>query len=164
MTFNCHLIFILSVNFYSGGSETHIDLLKKIQANLKLAQKAQKLLAREVATKIADELNADPTPKKFYSMHRSDGVDMDFINTFLRVAKSKTTFYFVTLADATDPKSGSLVINGEAEDVAALGDQICQLLSGKGNGKGNRFQARISIQLSKIKECEKLIESHFANK
>lgn len=138
--------------------------MKKIQTNLKLAQKAQKLLAREVATKIAEELNADPNPKKFYSLHRNDGVDMDFVNTFLRVAKSKTTFYFITVADATDPKSGSLLINGEVEDVAALGDQICQLLCGKGNGKGSRFQARISIQLSKIKECEKLIESHFASK
>jgi len=74
-----------------------------------------------------------------------------------------TTFFFVTISDAIDSKSGSMILQGAADDVAALGDKICQLLSGKGNGKGNRYQAKVT-QLNKIKDCEVLIKNHFANK
>lgn len=159
------LSFLLSfVSVYSGGAESHIELAKKLQASLKAAQKTVQKLSTEVATKTADDLNADSNPTDFYSLHRNDGVTIDFANTFLRTVKvNKTIFFFITIADGIDSKSGSLIIQGSPDDVTALADSICTLLAGKGNGKGNRYQAKVT-QLGKIKDCEILIKNHFANK
>lgn len=75
----------------------------------------------------------------------------------------KTIFFFITIADGIDSKSGSLIIQGNAEDIAVLADPICELLGGKGNGKGNRYQAKVT-QLNKLKDCETLLKKHFESK
>lgn len=130
---------------------------------MKSSQKTIQKLSKELAEKLAIELNGVENPDDFYSLHRNDGVDIDFANTFLRVAKpKKTIFFFITIADGNG-KSGSLIINGNSEDVSILGPQICELLGGKGNGKNNRFQGKVT-QLTKIKDCENLIKKHFENK
>jgi misacylated tRNA(Ala) deacylase len=121
---------------------------------LKSAQKTVQKLSKELATKVAEELNANPNPPDFFSLHRNDGVD---------IKVSKTIFFFITIADAIDSKSGSLIIQGNPEDITAVADEICGLLGGKGNGKNNRYQAKVS-QLSKIKDCENLLKKHFENK
>lgn len=146
---------------FSGGADVHVDLVKKLQTSLKSSQKTIQKLSKELAEKLAIELNGVENPGDFYSLHRNDGVDIDFANTFLRVAKpKKTIFFFITIADGIDSKSGSLIINGNSEDVTVLGPQICELLGGKGNGKNNRFQGKVT-QLNKIKDCESLIKKHF---
>lgn len=105
---------------------------------------------------------SDPLP--YYSLHRNDGVDMDFVNNFLRAAKpKKPVFFFFTIFDAIDSKSGTLILQGNAEDVDALGNEIVTLLDGKGNGKNGRLQGKV-INLKKIKDCEKLIQKHFESK
>lgn len=135
--------------------------MKKLQTSLKSYQKTIQKLSRELAEKLALELNENENPESFYSLHKADGVDIDFANTFLRIAKpTKPIFFFITIADGIDSKSGSLMINGNAEDVTLLGPQICELLGGKGNGKNNRFQGKVT-QLNKIKDCENLIKKHF---
>lgn len=149
---------------FSGGADSHIDLVKKLQTSLKASQKTVQKLSKEVATKVAEELNANPNPSDYFSLHKNDGVDIDFANTFLRTVKlTKTVFFFITIADGIDSKSGSLIIQGNPEDIAALADPICQLLGGKGNGKNNRYQAKV-LHLNKVKDCEVLIKNHFANK
>jgi misacylated tRNA(Ala) deacylase len=148
----------------SGGAETHIDLIKKVQSSLKSSQKTVQKLSKELATKVAEELNSNPNPADFFSLHRNDGVDIDFANTFLRTVKvTKPIFYFITIADGIDSKSGSLIIQGTPEDIGAVADEICTLLGGKGNGKNNRYQAKVT-QLNKIKDCEVLLKKHFENK
>jgi misacylated tRNA(Ala) deacylase len=138
--------------------------VKKLQASSKSAQKTVQKLSKEVAIKVAEDLNADPNPGDFYSLHKNDGVDVDFANTFLRTVKvNKTIFFFLTIADGIDSKSGSMIMQGDPNDVTALADSICQLLGGKGNGKGNRYNAKVT-QLNKVKDCETLIKNHFANK
>lgn len=131
---------------------------------MKSAQKTVQKLSKEVAIKVAEDWNADTNREKFFSLHRNDGVDIDFANTFLRTVKSdKSHFFFITVADGIDSKSGSLIIQGEPEDVKALAEPICQLLGGKGNGKNNRYQGKV-LQLNKLKDCEGLIKNHFAGK
>lgn len=142
----------------------HVELVKKLQTSLKSSQKTAQKLARELAVKAAEEFNAKSSPEAFYSLHNKDGVDIDFANTFFRTVKAdKTTFFFVTIADAIDSKNGSLIIQGDPEDIAALADPICKILNGKGNGKNNRYNAKVA-QLNKIKDCEVFIKNHFANK
>jgi misacylated tRNA(Ala) deacylase len=158
------LSFLITFIFYSGGADSHIELAKKLQTSLKAAQKIVQKLSTEIATKIAEDLNADPSQGDFFSLHKNDGVAIDFANTFLRTVKvNKIIFFFITIADGIDSKSGSLIIQGNPDDVTALADPICKLLDGKGNGKGNRYQAKVT-QLGKVKECEILIKNHFANK
>lgn len=132
--------------------------------SLKASQKTVQKLSSEVATKLAEDLNTDSNHAEFFSLHKNDGVAVDFANTFLRTVKTaKTIFFFITIADGIDSKSGSLIIQGNPDDVSVLADPICQLLGGKGNGKGNRYQAKVT-QLGKVKECENLIKNHFTNK
>lgn len=152
---------ILIIFLNSGGPDSHLDLVKKLQTSQKSSMKTIQRLSRELAIKEAEELNASSDPGDFYSLHRNDGVDIDFVNTFLRSIKiKKLIFFFITIADGIDSKSGSLIIQGSPEDVAKLGDEICKILDGKGNGKGNRYQAKVT-KLNKIKDCETLIKNHF---
>lgn len=146
---------------FSNGAELHVELVKKLQTSLKTSQKTVQKLSKEIAVKVAEELNAVSDPSDFFSLHRSDGVDVDFASTFLRTVKvNKSIFFFITISDGIDSKSGSLIIQGNPEDIAALADQICSLLGGKGNGKNNRYQAKVT-QLNKVKDCEILIKKHF---
>lgn len=89
---------------------------------------------------------------------------MDFANTFLRNAKPKNSvFFFITISDGIDSKSGSLVLQGSPEDIDALGGEIAKILDGKGNGKNGRFQAKV-LKLNKLKECEEFVKKYFENK
>lgn len=154
---------ILSLLFHSGGADSHVNLVEKLQNSLKASQKTVQKLSKEVATKMAEELNASESSVDFYSLHKNDGVDIDFANTFLRTVKvDKNVFFFITIA-SIDLKSGSLIIQGNPDDIKILAEPICKLLGGKGNGKNNRYQAKVT-QLNKIKDCEVLIKNHFAQK
>jgi hypothetical protein len=55
---------------------------------------------------------------------------------------------------------GQLVLQGPPAAIAALGQEICQKLDGKGNGKNNKFQAKVG-NLKKVKECEEAIKAYF---
>lgn len=141
-----------------------MELVKKMQGTIKSSQKTVQRLAKEVATSLALKLSEETDPPAYYSLHRNDGVDMDFVNAFLRSAKpKKPVFYFITISDGIDSKSGTLILQGNAEDVDALGSEITTLLDGKGNGKNGRFQGKVT-NLKKLKECEKLIQKYFETK
>lgn len=155
---------LLKFNF-SNGAEDHVELVKKIQGTIKSSQKTIQRLAKEVASTLAVKLNDESVPPAYYSLHRNDGVDMDFVNVFLRTAKpKKPVFYFITISDAIDSKSGTLILqSGNADDVDALSNEITTILEGKGNGKNGRFQGKVA-NLKKLKDCEKLIQKYFETK
>jgi misacylated tRNA(Ala) deacylase len=148
--------------FSSGGPESHADLIKKLQTTNRNGQKTIQKLSKELATHLARMLNDDPNPPPFFFLHRSDGVEMDFATTFLKNAKPKI-FYFVTIADGIDSKSGSLVLQGDAVDVDAISGEAAKILDGKGNGKNGRFQAKVT-KLNKLKDCEVFVKKYFENK
>lgn len=135
-----------------------------MQATIKSSQKTIQRVSKELAVSIAEKLNqADPTPD-YYFMHRTDGVDMDFLNGFLRALKTKkSVFIFITISDAIDSKSGTLILMGNQEDLDELANEIITNLDGKGNCKNGRFQGKAN-NFKKIKDCEKLIKKHFESK
>ncbi|KAL7011821.1 hypothetical protein ACKWTF_014474 [Chironomus riparius] len=148
----------------NGGPDYHNDLIKKLQTTAKYSQKTIQKLSRELAAILAQQVNDQPNPKPYYFLHRSDGVEIDFANTFLRNAKPKSQiFFFITITDGIDSKSGSLVLQGSPEDVDALGGEITKILDGKGNGKNGRFNAKVT-KLNKLKECEAFVKKYFENK
>ncbi|XP_058812885.1 alanyl-tRNA editing protein Aarsd1-A [Topomyia yanbarensis] len=142
----------------NGGPPSHTDLIKKLQTTVKAAQKTSKKLTAELALLEAEKVNsAEPKPR-FYAIHRLDGTDSDFINTFLRNIKLVDCFLFLTTGDESG--KGQLLLQGKPEDIVQLGGDICKLLDGKGAGKGTRFNAKVN-KLKAIDQCQKLIEQHF---
>lgn len=146
-----------------------MDLAKKMQANQKSTQKALSSCLKELAVHEANKLKAMNPQPKWYSLHRKDGIDTDFNSVFLKNApeiKNKTedglSLLFLTSSD-DNGKVGNLLLMGDEGVIADLGEQICNLLDGKGKGKGQRFQAKVN-QLKKITACEKLIDEYFTRK
>lgn len=107
----------------------------------------------------------DPQPK-WYALHRKDGMDTDFNSVFLRnapeIRSDGLRLLFLTSTDENGEK-GNLILVGDEQVIADLGDQICNLLDGKGKGKGQRFQAKVN-KLKKLAACEKLIAEYFSQK
>lgn len=134
-------------------------MIKKIQLNLKSYQKTCQHLIKEIAlneSKIYQDLNPKP---RYYFLHRLDGIEMDFITTFLKNVQSPNeTFFFLTVGD--DFGKGQMVLQGPSEIIKDLGTIVCNLLDGKGNGKNNKYQAKVN-NLKKIKECENVIVQYF---
>lgn len=146
-----------------------MDLAKKMQANQKTTLKALSNCLKEIAIYETNKIKAMNPQPKWYSVHRKDGIDTDFNSVFLKNApeiKSKSedgvSLLFLTSSDENG-KAGNMLLQGDESVIADLGEQICNLLDGKGKGKGQRFQARVN-QLKKISACEKLIEDYFAQK
>uniref|UniRef100_A0A182HJR7 Threonyl/alanyl tRNA synthetase SAD domain-containing protein n=2 Tax=Anopheles arabiensis TaxID=7173 RepID=A0A182HJR7_ANOAR len=149
----------------NGGPSSHIDLAKKLQSTVRATQRIAKKLTTELATTEAEKLNQQRdsgSAPKFVSLHRSDGQDSDFINTFLRMVKLPDCFIFLTNADTDGSGKGQLVLQGRPDDVAKLGPEICTLLEGKGNGKGTRYNAKVN-KLKNLPQCEKLVQEYFSS-
>lgn len=159
---------LIFCDIFRGGSLSHVDFVKKIQANQRSSQKALSSCLKELAAHEANKLKSMNPQPKWYSIHRKDGIDTDFNNVFLKNApeikngSDGLSLLFLTSSDESGQK-GNLILLGDENVVADLRDQICSLLDGKGAGKGQRFQAKVN-QLKKINACEKLIIEYFARK
>lgn len=141
----------------NGGPESHFDLTKKLQNTVKTNQKLLKNLARELAAFEIEKFKSSPE-KRFYIIHRHDGIDQDFMSFFMKgVSSAVDTLIFITLGD---DKGASFNLQGPAGVVEKLGPQICSLLDGKGNGKGGRFQGKFS-NFKKVTDCDNLIKNFF---
>lgn len=143
-------------------------MVKKIQASQKSNQRLVTFCLKELAIAEAEKFkNLDPQPK-WYSIHRKDGAETDFNNVFLKNApeikngSNGIALYFLTAGEENGTKA-NLLLFGDETVLNDLGTQICDLLDGKGRGKGQRFQAKVN-NLKKINECEKLIGKYFEGK
>ncbi|CAD7090231.1 unnamed protein product [Hermetia illucens] len=140
-------------NILRGGPSSHIDLIEKLQSNQKSKQKAFLQLLKDFAVAEASKLRSLESKPKFFSLHRRDGIEPDFISTFLRNAPDDI-FYFMTVGDTTG--KGHMVLKGDEEIIKKISAEFLELLDGKGNGKGKSFQAKVN-NLAKINECEKML-------
>ncbi|XP_053689358.1 alanyl-tRNA editing protein Aarsd1-A [Sabethes cyaneus] len=148
-------------NLLNGGPPSHIDLIEKLKISLKTTQKTTKKLTAELALLEAEKFNnLDPEPR-FYTIHRLDGNDSDFINIFTRHIKLTDCFLFLTNGDECG--KGQLLLLGNPKDIEQLGENICKLLDGKGKGQKIRFNAKVS-NLKAVGECQKIIEQYFSPK
>lgn len=153
---------------FRGDPQRHIDLVKKIQLNQKLNHKTLTCCLKELAVHEAEKLKLMVPQPKWYSIHRKDGIDSDFNSVFLKNApeiKNGTdglSVLFLTSADESGEK-GNMILFGNEAVIASLGDKLCDLLGGKGRGKGQRYQAKIN-NLKAIPACEKLIIEFFEQK
>lgn len=144
-----------------GGPAQHLELIQKLQLNLKSSTKAFQKLLKDVAISEAEKLENTPQPyPKYYCLHRKDGIEPDFINTFLRNAP-EGIFYFLTVSEnSTNNGKGLMVLRGNEEEVKKFGELFMELLQGKGNGRESNFQGKFNNG-SKIPECNAILEKHF---
>lgn len=142
--------------------------MKKIQASQKSNQRLAASCLKELALSEADKLKKlDPQPK-WYSVHRKDGAETEFNGVFLKnIPEIKSgsiglALIFLTAGEENGTK-GNMLLYGDEVVVTDLGSKLCELLDGKGRGKGQRFQAKVN-NLKKINECEKIICKYFEEK
>lgn len=122
---------------------------------------------KEIAVFEAEKLKSMTPLPKWYAVSRNYGIEPDFINTFLQNAPTIATdgagdglsLLMLTVGDENGG-NGQLMLFGVEEIVKELGPKICEILDGKGNGKGQRFQAKVN-KLKRLPECEKLLKEFF---
>jgi misacylated tRNA(Ala) deacylase len=130
---------------------------------LKSTLRTHQKLIKDLAVYEAERFNAMPVKPKYYSLHQTNGLEGDFINVFIKhVKEHEQTLLFLTIGDETF--RGQLLVQGPPGpghlDIVELGQQICERLDGKGNGKNNKFQGKVN-NLKNIKECEELIKDYY---
>eukprot|EP00088_Acartia_fossae_P021768 TRINITY_DN2310_c0_g1_i4.p1 TRINITY_DN2310_c0_g1~~TRINITY_DN2310_c0_g1_i4.p1 ORF type:complete len:420 (-),score=85.59 TRINITY_DN2310_c0_g1_i4:487-1716(-) len=131
-----------------NGPDAHVDLVDKMQKTLKVSTKTNSNLLKEIALSEAKEKKLlEPKPSYAY-FYRREG-DNDYISV---LTKELTDYLLIVIVG--EGTSGQLVISGQGEVVVNLGKKLCELLEGKGGGKGSRFNAKISSfkSLSKVEE------------
>eukprot|EP00092_Neocalanus_flemingeri_P032681 GFUD01035546.1.p1 GENE.GFUD01035546.1~~GFUD01035546.1.p1 ORF type:complete len:414 (+),score=163.75 GFUD01035546.1:43-1284(+) len=143
----------------NNAAEEHIELVDKMQKSLKVAQKDNSNLLKELAVQEANKIKQS-SPKPLYCIvHRKEG-DSDFISAFLKELDENDMLCVVTTGDEkTGP--GQLVVTGEAKLVQEIGKKLCTLLDGKGGGKGTRFNAKIN-NLKIVAQIENIVKAHVA--
>lgn len=104
-----------------------------------------------------------PVPK-WYTLHRKDGIYPDFINAFLRNSTidsdlNELSLLFLTVGEENSQR-GHIVLYGNDKIVNDLGPKLCEILDGKGNSKGQRFQGKVN-NLKGLPACEKIISKYF---
>ncbi|KAH8261718.1 hypothetical protein KR044_003234 [Drosophila immigrans] len=147
-----------------GGASQHLELVQKLQLNVKSTRKSFQQLLKDFATAEAERLQDLPKAMrpKYFALHRRDGIEVDFINTLLRNAPEEM-LYFLTVSEpvaAGSAAKGHMVLRGDPLVVQELGPKFLELLEGKGNGKENNFQGKIN-NLSRLDECTAMLEAHF---
>lgn len=150
---------------FRGGPPQHLDLIQKLQNNMKTAKKSFQKLLKDFAIAEAEKLERMPKPlPKFYSLHRKDGIEPDFISTFLRNVPEGISLYFLSVSEPAvgrQPSKGHMVLKGDVELVEHFGPIFMEILDGKGNGQEGIYQGKINDS-DKIRQCEAMLEKHFS--
>ncbi|XP_025830493.1 alanyl-tRNA editing protein Aarsd1-B-like [Agrilus planipennis] len=143
----------------NNNPNQHYELVERLQKNTKLINKNLQSVLKELAIAEAQKLkNSVPHPKFF--IHYKKEADVDYINTFLREINDTETVTFLFLAVGDEKTTGNIVLYGQESDVQNLGNQISNILEGKGAGKGKKFQAKVT-KMANMKKAEELIKNHF---
>lgn len=141
----------------NNGPAEHVDLVEKLLKNSKVALKNLQVVLKDVAIAEVKKLKEMNPAPKYHVIHKKEG-DADFINNFLREMGKTEIFLFLAVGD--DKTGGNIVLYGKEDDIAKLGNKICEILDGKGAGKGNRFQAKVS-KIINVPKAVKLIKDNF---
>ncbi|XP_028137368.2 alanyl-tRNA editing protein Aarsd1-B [Diabrotica virgifera virgifera] len=141
----------------NNGPQQHVELVEKLQKNVKIINKNLQSVLKDVAIFNAGKLKAMQPPPKHFSLHKKEA-EPDFMNIFIRELGTTEIFLFLSVGD--EKKDGSVVIQGKEDDVAVLGPKVCKILEGKGSGKGNTYRAKVT-NMSKKKEAENCIKEYF---
>ncbi|KAM5126308.1 alanyl-tRNA editing protein Aarsd1 isoform 1-T4 [Mantella aurantiaca] len=136
-----------------NGPEQHVESVDKLQKSLKILQKNNLSLLRDLAVLIAHEFRNRPDRAKLFSLHRKEG-DNEFMNIIANEIGTEDTVVFLTVGD--EKAAGLFLLAGPPGIIESLGPQVCKILDGKGAGKAGRFQGKAN-RMSQRGEAESLL-------
>ncbi|KFO34876.1 Alanyl-tRNA editing protein Aarsd1 [Fukomys damarensis] len=140
----------------SCGAEDHVQAVTKLQSSVKLLQKDNLNLLRDLAVHIARSLRDSPDWGGVVALHRKEG-DSEFMNIIANEIGAEDTLLFLTVGD--EKGAGLFLLAGPPEAVGTLGPRVAEVLEGKGAGKKGRFQGK-ATKMSRRAEARVLLQSH----
>lgn len=142
-----------------NGPADHVDLVDKLQKSLKMTNKNLQTVLKDLAVYEAGKLKQQDPHPLYFSLHRKEA-ESDFMSMFINEVGNTNILLFLTVGE--DKGAGQMVLHGQPDIVSKLGPRICDILKGKGAGKGSKFQAKVS-NLAKRSEAEELIKEYFSS-
>ncbi|XP_053555548.1 alanyl-tRNA editing protein Aarsd1-B isoform X1 [Bombina bombina] len=136
-----------------NGPEEHVEAVDKLQKTVRLLQKNNLTLLRDLAVLTAQSFNSRTDRGKIFCLHKKEG-DNEFMNIIANEIGTEDTLVFLTVGD--EKGAGLFLLSGPAEHVEKLGPRVSEILDGKGAGKRGRFQGKAN-KMSQRGDVEKLL-------
>ena len=126
----------------SCGPDEHLLRIERLGAQKRADAKQTKVYLREIAELTASlHLSSPGTAQPFFLLHRDDG-DSDFMSVLCDLLLPHRAV--VLLTGGGKKGQGTFMISGsDCKLVSELGPQVCEILVGKGGGKGARYQGKV---------------------
>ncbi|XP_017273943.1 alanyl-tRNA editing protein Aarsd1 [Kryptolebias marmoratus] len=144
------------VSLLKTGADEHVEAVDKLQKSVKLLQKTNLSLLRDMAALIAQNFKDNPQRGNFFSLHKKEG-DNEFMNIIANEINTEETLVFLTVGEEKGP--GLFLLAGPSGPVSELGPRVLDLLQGKGAGKNGRFQGKAN-SLARRGEVEDILRQH----
>ncbi|KAJ8959307.1 hypothetical protein NQ318_021993 [Aromia moschata] len=109
--------------------------------NVRNLTKNLQTVLKDLAILEVGRLKGIDSPPKYFFLHKKEA-EPDFMNVFIKELGRTDIFLFLSTGD--EKATGNIVLYGEEKAILDLGNKICEILEGKGAGKGNKFQAKVT--------------------
>ncbi|XP_025056522.1 alanyl-tRNA editing protein Aarsd1 [Alligator sinensis] len=137
-----------------NGPEEHVEAVKRLQNSVKMLQKNNLNLLRDLAVLTAQSFKSNPNRDQLFVLHRKDG-DTEFMNIIANEIGMDETLLFLTVGD--EKEAGLFLLAGPIKIVENLGPRVAEILEGKGAGKRGRFQGKAN-RMSRRAEAQALLQ------
>uniref|UniRef100_A0A8C0I860 Threonyl/alanyl tRNA synthetase SAD domain-containing protein n=1 Tax=Bubo bubo TaxID=30461 RepID=A0A8C0I860_BUBBB len=166
-----------------NGPGEHVEAVKRLQSSVKLLQKNNLNLLRDIAVLIARDFKSKPVQSQLFVLHRYGGVqgrgysacwklcfftrpyrkegDSEFMNIIANEIGTEEALLFLTVGD--EREAGLFLLAGPVDAVEHLGPRVAELLGGKGAGKRGRFQGK-AAKMSRRGEVEALLQEFISHR
>ncbi|KAM7371000.1 hypothetical protein PAMP_010506 [Pampus punctatissimus] len=142
------------VSLLKTGPDEHVEAVDKLQKSVKVLQKTNLSLLRDMAVLIAQNFKNDSQRGNFFSLHKKEG-DNEFMNIIANEINTEETLVFLTVGEEKGP--GLFLLAGPSQQVTEMGPRLLELLQGKGAGKNGRFQGKAN-NMARRGEVEALLQ------
>ncbi|XP_059812499.1 alanyl-tRNA editing protein Aarsd1 [Hypanus sabinus] len=139
-----------------NGPGQHVEAVDRLQKSVKLLQKNNLSLLRDLALLTAKNFKSDPNKGKIFVLHRKEG-DSEFMNIIANEIVTEVILLFLTVGD--EKGAGLFLLAGQVDAVETLGAKVAGILDGKGAGKQGRYQGKAN-KMSKRPEVEALLQQY----
>ncbi|CAL8381793.1 alanyl-tRNA editing protein Aarsd1 [Gadus morhua] len=141
------------VSLLKTGPDEHVEAVAKTQKCVKLLQKSNLGLLRDLALLIAQNFKSSPQRGNFFTLHKKEG-DNEFMNIIANEIGPET-LVFLSVGEEKGP--GLFLLAGPSDVVSEMGPRALEMLEGKGAGKNGRFQGKAN-SLARLGEVEAVLQ------
>ncbi|XP_031456415.1 alanyl-tRNA editing protein Aarsd1-like isoform X3 [Phasianus colchicus] len=104
-----------------NGPGEHVEAVKRLQSSVKLLQKNNLNLLRDIAVLIARDFKSKPVQSPLFVLHRKEG-DSEFMNIIANEIGKEDILLFLTVGD--EKEAGLFLLAGSVEAVENLGPRL----------------------------------------